>query len=122
MIRHIVMWNLRGSTPAEKADNAARLQRSFESLRGRVPGLLHVEVGIDTSRVGYACDVVLYSEFASQAALDAYAGHPEHLRVKEEVGDMRTHRYQVDYVVADGPGPSQAGAEREAGPEPWRPT
>ena len=97
MIRHIVMWNLRGATPTEKAANIERLQRSFHSLRGRVPGLLHIEIGVDHSRVEYACDVVLYSEFESQAALDAYATHPEHLRVKQELGDMRTHRYQVDY-------------------------
>lgn len=97
MIRHIVMWNVRGDTPAQKASNIERLRRSFDSLRGRVPGLLHIEVGIDRSRVDYACDVVLYSEFESQAALDAYAAHPEHLRVKQELGDLRTHRYQVDY-------------------------
>ena len=97
MIRHIVMWNVRGATPGEKAANIDRLRRSFHSLRGRVPGLLQLEIGVDTSRVEYACDVVLYSEFESQAALDAYAMHPEHLRVKQELGDLRTSRHQVDY-------------------------
>jgi quinol monooxygenase YgiN len=100
MIRHIVMWNIRGNTAQEKAANIGKLQRGFESLRGRVPGLLHVEIGVDTSRVDYACDVVLYSEFESQAALDAYATHPEHLRVKNEIGDIRTQRHQVDYALA----------------------
>jgi hypothetical protein len=99
VIRHIVMWNVRGATREEKRANAEHLQRSFESLRGRVPGLLHLEVGVDSSGADYACDVVLVSEFASQAALDAYATHPEHLRVKEELGDLRTHRYQVDYAM-----------------------
>lgn len=99
MIRHIVMWNVRGATPAEKSANIERLQRSFHSLRGRIPGLLHLEIGVDTSRVDYACDVVLYSEFESQAALDAYGTHPEHLRVKQELGDMRIARHQVDYPV-----------------------
>ena len=99
MIRHIVMWDVRGDTPAQKAANVQQLQRSFHSLRGRVPGLLHIEVGVDSSRVDYACDVVLYSEFESQAALDAYASHPEHLRVKQELGDMRIARHQVDYRV-----------------------
>jgi hypothetical protein len=99
LIRHIVMWNVRGATADEKAANVQRLQRSFHSLRGRVPGLLHLEIGVDTSRVDYACDVVLYSEFESQAALDAYATHPEHLRVKQELGDMRIARHQVDYSV-----------------------
>ncbi|MES2412440.1 MAG: Dabb family protein [Pseudomonadota bacterium] len=100
MIKHIVMWNVRGDTAADKTINAARLKQSFESLRGKVPGLLAIEVGVDTSRIDYACDVVLYSEFESQAALEAYAVHPEHLRVKGELGDMRTARHQVDYVPA----------------------
>jgi quinol monooxygenase YgiN len=99
LIRHIVMWNVRGETPQDKAANAQRLCRSFLSLRGRVPGLLHLEVGTDTSGVDYACDVVLFSEFESRAALEAYATHPEHLRVKSEVGDLRIARYQVDYLV-----------------------
>jgi hypothetical protein len=93
------MWNLRGDTPQQKAQAIARLKHSFESLRGRVPGLLHLEIGVDSSRVDYACDVVLYSEFESQAALDAYGTHPEHLRVKQEVGDLRVARHQVDYAV-----------------------
>jgi hypothetical protein len=99
LIKHIVMWKLRGATREERAANAARLVASFESLRGRVPGLLHLEMGVDCSGVDYACDVVLYSEFASQAALAAYAAHPEHLRVKQELGDMRIARHQVDYAV-----------------------
>ena len=101
MIRHIVMWNVRGDTPAEKAANVARVQRSFDSLRGRVPGLLHLEVGVDTSGIDYACDLVLFSVFESQAALDAYATHPEHLRVKQELGDLRIARRQVDYPTGD---------------------
>ena len=97
MIRHIVMWNMRGDTPQAKSANVVLVQRCFASLRGRVPGLLHIEVGVDTSGADYACDVVLFSEFESQAALDAYATHPDHLRVKQELGDLRIARHQVDY-------------------------
>ena len=97
VIKHIVMWKLCGETPEQRRQNANQLVESFHSLRGRVPGLLHLEVGIDTSCVDYACDVVLYSEFASQAALEAYASHPEHLRVKRELGNLRITRHQVDY-------------------------
>lgn len=99
MIRHIVMWNVQGATRADKQASIDQLRRSFHSLRGRIPGLLHLELGADTSGVDYACDVVLYSEFESQAALDAYAAHPEHLRVKQEVEGLRIARHQVDYPV-----------------------
>ncbi|MES2363742.1 MAG: Dabb family protein [Pseudomonadota bacterium] len=97
MIKHIVMWNVRGDTALEKAQGIARLQRSFAGLLGKIPGLLFLEIGVDSSRIDYACDVVLYSEFESQAALDAYGSHPEHLRVKQELADLRTARHQVDY-------------------------
>jgi hypothetical protein len=100
MIKHIVMWNVRGESPAEKAGGIERLEKAFLSLHGKIPGLLHLEIGVDSSCVDYACDVVLYSEFESQAALNAYGSHPEHLRVKSELADLRTARHQVDYETS----------------------
>jgi hypothetical protein len=99
MIKHIVMWNLRGDTPKERAGSIRRVQAAFDGLQGLIPGLTALEIGVDVSAIEYACDVVLYSEFESRDALDAYATHPEHLRVKRELADLRIARYQVDYVV-----------------------
>ncbi len=102
MIKHIVMWNVTGDTNEDRRDAAEFVKNRFEGLRGEVPGLLHLEVGLDHSRVDYACDMVLYTEFESQEALDAYATHPAHLRVRGELGHMRIARFQVDYAVAPG--------------------
>jgi heme-degrading monooxygenase HmoA len=99
MIKHIVMWNLKGETPEEKHRAIRQLKSAFEGLAGRIPGLLHMEIGVDTSKVDYACDVVLYSEFESHDALAAYAVHAEHIRVKQDLGDVRIARHQVDYEV-----------------------
>jgi len=96
-IKHIVMWRLRGETPAERTAARSKVKTLFEGLRGRIDGLTHIEVGVDVSDVDYACDVVLVSEFTDSAALKAYAIHPEHLRVREELGDLRIGRFQVDY-------------------------
>ena len=93
------MWNLRGNNPAEKAAGIERLRRSFDSLRHCIPGLLHLEIGVDSSSVDYACDVVLYSEFESAAALDAYQNHPQHLALKPFVGAIRLSRQCMDYEV-----------------------
>ncbi|WP_144161703.1 Dabb family protein [Paraburkholderia sp. BCC1885] len=97
MIKHIVMWNLKGDTPEDKANVARSLKAAFEGLVGKVPGLLHMEVGVDVSGADYACDVVLYSEFDSHESLAAYAHHADHLRVRQELGDVRIARHQVDY-------------------------
>lgn len=100
-IRHIVMWRVSGDTREARAAARLKVKAAFEGLRGRIAGLTHVEVGLDISDADYACDVVLVSEFATRADLDAYATHPEHLRVRQELADLRIARFQVDYV-ADG--------------------
>ena len=99
MIRHIVMWRVKGDSPQERHDASVRIKRSFEGLRGRIPGMRHIEVGIDSSKVDYACDTVLVTEFDTLEALRAYADHPEHLRVRAELKGLRTTRHQVDYQV-----------------------
>lgn len=107
MIRHIVMWNVAGATAEEKQRNIERVRRGFHGLRGGIPGLIHLEIGVDASTVDYACDVVLFSEFESWEALRAYAEHPDHLRVRDELAGVRIARHQVDYEVRVG----------EAGPQ-----
>lgn len=99
MIRHIVIWRVKGDTPAERTQARLRVKLAFEGLRGRIPGMRHLEVGLDSSGVDYAGDVVLVTAFESQDALDAYASHPEHLRVRSELDGVRTTRCQVDYLV-----------------------
>jgi hypothetical protein len=103
-LRHIVMWRVRGDDEATRTANAQRVKREFESLAGRIPGMRHLEVGIDISRIDYACDVVLVTEFDDAEALAGYARHPEHLRVRDALGDLRTTRHQVDYAVPAEPG------------------
>ena len=97
MIKHIVMWNVQGATPEEKRQTSLFLKEQFESLIGLIPGLQRLEVGMDTSKVDYACDVVLYTEFKNQESLEQYASHPEHMRVRKVLGDLRIARHQVDY-------------------------
>jgi Stress responsive A/B Barrel Domain len=101
-IRHIVMWKVQGESPSERRLAALKVKAAFESLRGLVDGMTHVEVGLDVSGADYACDVVLVTEFRSAADLTTYATHPEHLRVRAELGDLRIARHQVDYRVFAG--------------------
>ena len=96
MIKHIVMWRLREEA-GDKATNAQELKRLLESLNGRIPGLLKLEVGIDFSKEGESSDVVLYSEFESNAALQAYQTHPAHNEVVPFVKSVRGERRVVDY-------------------------
>jgi len=96
MIKHIVLWRL-DETAGDKAGNALKLKQLLEGLNGRIPGLLRLEVGIDFSQEGESSDVVLYSEFESRQALDAYQAHPAHAEVVPFVKSVRAERRVVDY-------------------------
>ena len=86
MIRHVVMWNVAGATEPERAMARTTVKTAFESLRNRIPGMTHLEVGADFSAADYACDLILVADFESREALDAYATHPEHARTRRTDG------------------------------------
>ena len=103
VVKHIVMWDLRDDSAQSKSHLIALIQNKFESLLGKIPGLLHMEIGVDASHADYACDVVLYSEFDSYESLASYANHPAHLQIRQELEGIRIARHQVDYVVPSKP-------------------
>lgn len=99
MIKHIVMWKVAGANEAERTAAAQLVKKLFEELRGLIPGMLHIEIGIDYCHFEHSCQAVLYSEFESEAALNDYAMHAEHLRVRDQLLGVRVTRHQVDYHV-----------------------
>jgi len=100
MIRHIVMWKLKEQAEgATRAENAVKLKEKLEGCRSIVPGILHLEAGIAKPGLESSYDVVLVSDFADKAALDAYQIHPTHEALKAFVGKVRESRECVDYEV-----------------------
>jgi len=100
VVKHIVAWRLKPEAHGRSAaENARAIKEKLEALRGRIPGMLKIEVGLDFSREETSSDVVLYSEFESRAALDAYQVHPEHEAVKPFILEARAERRLVDYEI-----------------------
>ena len=98
MVKHLVLWRLKKMAHGKSAaENARAIKEKLEGLRGRVPGLLCIEVGIDLSRTDNSSNVALYSEFESRAALDAYQAHPEHKAVMPFILEARSERRLIDY-------------------------
>lgn len=104
MIKHIVLWKLRDHAEGHsKLENARRLKQELESLNGKIPGLLLLEVGIniaDSQSGADDADVVLYSEFADMAALENYYPHPEHVKIKPFAKAIRRDRRVINYEVS----------------------
>ncbi len=100
MIKHIVMFRLKGSAGgAGKQENAKEMKKRLESLKDKIREIRHIEVGINISGSDTASDVVLYSEFDSMEDLDAYEKHPEHQKIVSFVSEIRSERRVVDYEV-----------------------
>jgi hypothetical protein len=98
MIRHIVMWKLKETAEgATRAENAQKLKAKLEACRDIVPGILRLEVAVATPGLESTCDVVLDSDFADKAALDAYQIHPTHQALKSFVTAVRESRECVDF-------------------------
>jgi hypothetical protein len=93
MIKHIVMWRLNN-----RAD-APRIKEAIEAMRGKIPGLTELEVGINFCPDQCAADLALYSTFENRGALEAYATHPVHIPVKRFVAGLVAKRWVVDYEI-----------------------
>ena len=106
---HVVMWRLLETAMGRTAqENAIRLKAGLETMRGRIPGMTSLDVGIDTRRRANSFDVVLICDFESAEALEAYHDHPAHEAVKPLVQAVRDETIVVDYPAN---GAMQAGAE-----------
>jgi quinol monooxygenase YgiN len=100
MFKHIVTWKLKDSAGGRtRGENARLMKERFEELANMLDGLRHLEVGIDVLRTDASADVVLYTEFESRAAYDAYAAHPAHQALAAFITDLRVDRRVIDYEV-----------------------
>ncbi|MCW8955988.1 MAG: Dabb family protein [Gammaproteobacteria bacterium] len=102
MIKHIVLWKLKENADGRsKSENALLLKQRLENLNGRIPGMGLLEVGINTSNTDSndEGDVILYSEFETMEALEAYYPHPDHVKLKDFVQAIRSERRVIDYQV-----------------------
>ncbi|SKC40977.1 Dabb family protein [Okibacterium fritillariae] len=99
-IRHIVTWKLGAPSVEQKAEDATRIR---EELVGLVPQLGDIierlEVGIDLHDTPGNWDVVLVSEFADAANLQAYQVHPAHQAAAAVIRSLVTERSAIDYTL-----------------------
>jgi len=93
MVKHIVMWKLKNKAEAPV------LRERLEALGGKIPGLLHLEIGINFIESEQSSDLVLVAELENLEALDAYQAHPEHQAVVPLVKAAAISRTVVDYEV-----------------------
>lgn len=84
MVKHIILWRLREDLTAEEKESVKQgIKAGLEGLAGRIPGMLDITVNVDGRLDSSNADVMLDSTFIDEAALKAYAVHPEHVAVAD---------------------------------------
>lgn len=100
MVKHIILWKIKEEfSEDEKSKIREDVKSGLEGLKGKVPGLL--EINVQTERLSSSnADIMLDSVFESEDALKGYAIHPEHVKVAD--GSVRPYmevRMCIDFEV-----------------------
>lgn len=101
MVVHLVFWKMKPTAPNGKTavENAQEMVRLLNGLKGVVPELKELSVGVDFNRTDAAWDVALYTTFASKEDLNAYQANADHKKVVAFVVDVVASRAVVDYEI-----------------------
>lgn len=95
MIRHIVMWKFKEG----ERENMLLFRERLLALKGQIPEIRSMEVGVNVKESERSYDAVLVAEFDSLEALEAYTVNPLHQEVAEFCKTIRTGSVSVDYEL-----------------------
>ncbi len=96
MIVHIVMFKFKDES---KESNIQEVVKRLNALLELIPELKSMEVGVNFTDSERAFDLSLYSTFDTKEELQAYAVHPEHLKVVELIKSVTLESKVVDYEI-----------------------
>lgn len=68
-----------------------------ESLAGKIPGIIEISTGENTSKYSEGYTHVILVRAESQAAIDAYRAHPDHAKVAVRLDAMEDTAIGVDF-------------------------
>ena len=97
MIVHIVTFKFKEEN---KQANIIQAKQMLENLMGAVPTLKSIDVGLNFSQEERAMDMSIITVFESKTGLEAYAVHPEHLKVVDFIKSVVEYSKVVDYQRA----------------------
>jgi len=97
MIVHIVTFKFKEEN---KNANIIQAKQMLEELIGAVPSLRSMDVGLNFAEEDRAMDLSIITTFESKEGLNAYAIHPEHLKVVDFIKTVVAYSKVVDYERA----------------------
>ena len=100
MVKHIIIWDFKDElTQAQRAQAAKKIKEELEGLFGVVEGLQKITVYTQMLPTSNG-DLMLECELESASALEGYASHPEHIKVKKFIETVVKSRKCVDFLIS----------------------
>ena len=96
MIVHIVIFKF---NKQDMEANILKVTQELNNLLEKIDVLKSMEVGVNFTDSDRAFDLSLYSTFETKEDLQAYAIHPEHLKVVELIKSVTSESKVVDYII-----------------------
>ena len=96
MIVHIVIFKFKNEN---KDENILRVRQELNDLLEKIDVLKSIELGVNFTDSDRAFDLSLYSIFETKEDLQAYAIHPEHLKVVALIKSVTSETKVVDYIL-----------------------
>ena len=93
MLTHIVLFRFENMEEAEEAG------RRLRAMDGRIPSLLGVEAGVDTTRSPRSHELALITRHEDSEGLDAYQVHPVHQEVVAYIKSTASGSVAVDFLA-----------------------
>ena len=97
MVKHIVMFKLKGSAEA-RLEVARKFKEALEALPEKIEVLRSIEVGLNENQAE-TWDVVLTAIVDRMEDVETYAKHPAHVAAASLLGDNKELRACVDYNI-----------------------
>jgi len=93
MINHIVLFKLKDASQK----NVEKARDVLLGMRGKIPLLRDLEVGMDVLHSERSFDIALITRFDSMEDLKAYQIYPIHLEVAKYINSVKETSIAVDY-------------------------
>jgi hypothetical protein len=97
MLHHVVTFTLKPDAPADQVE---RITAAINALAGELPEVRSMAVGADLGLREGNASFGLAAQFDDVDGFKAYADHPEHIRIIQElIGPWITERHPLQFTV-----------------------
>ena len=102
MIRHSIMWRITDEYEGmTKEEIMNKLEELFSYLKKTIPEIRSMTLERDVLHTERSYDLIYITEFDSLEDLETYRVHPEHVKVAQFVGAVRTAQAVTDSIASE---------------------